>query len=100
MVQYGKVPAGIARALLLIGETMPQRAAALTAPLLVVHGAEDRLISIDGSRRLIEAVEPLRHRRFALQLQRLGDGGLHAGGQLVSADAGAQGRIVGIFDAG
>jgi alpha-beta hydrolase superfamily lysophospholipase len=56
LVHHGKVPAGIARALLLIGETMPQRAAALTAPLLVVHGAEDRLISVDGSRRLVEAV--------------------------------------------
>jgi acylglycerol lipase len=56
LVHHGKVPAGIARALLLIGETMPQRAAALTAPLLVVHGGEDRLISVDGSRRLVEAV--------------------------------------------
>jgi alpha-beta hydrolase superfamily lysophospholipase len=56
LVHHGKVPAGIARALLLIGETMPQRAAALTTPLLVVHGAEDRLISVDGSRRLVEAV--------------------------------------------
>jgi alpha-beta hydrolase superfamily lysophospholipase len=56
LVHHGKVPAGIARTLLLIGETMPQRAAALTAPLLVVHGAEDRLISVDGSRRLVEAV--------------------------------------------
>jgi alpha-beta hydrolase superfamily lysophospholipase len=56
LVHHGKVPAGIARALLLIGETMPQRAAALTAPLLVVHGAEDRLIAVDGSRRLVEAV--------------------------------------------
>jgi acylglycerol lipase len=56
LVHHGKVPAGIARALLLIAETMPQRAAALTAPLLVVHGAEDRLISVDGSRRLVGAV--------------------------------------------
>ncbi|MGH3558796.1 MAG: serine aminopeptidase domain-containing protein, partial [Mycobacterium sp.] len=29
---------------------------ALTAPLLVVHGSEDRLIAIDGSRRLVDAV--------------------------------------------
>jgi alpha-beta hydrolase superfamily lysophospholipase len=56
LVHHGKVPAGIARALLLVGETMPQRAPALTAPLLVVHGSEDRLITVDGSRRLAEAV--------------------------------------------
>jgi alpha-beta hydrolase superfamily lysophospholipase len=56
LVHHGKVPAGIARALLLIGETMPQRAAALRSPMLVVHGSEDRLIAVDGSRRLVEAV--------------------------------------------
>ena len=56
LVHHGKVPAGIARALLLVGETMPQRAPALTAPLLVVHGVEDRLISVEGSRQLVECV--------------------------------------------
>ena len=56
LVHHGKVPAGIARALLTVGETMPQRAAALTAPLLVVHGSDDRLIPVDGSRQLVEAV--------------------------------------------
>ncbi len=56
LVYHGKVPAGIARALVVVGETMPQRAAALTAPLLVVHGSEDRLIDVDGSRQLVEAV--------------------------------------------
>ena len=56
LVHHGKVPAGIARALLLVGETMPQRAAALTAPLLIVHGVDDRLICIDGSRELVECV--------------------------------------------
>jgi len=56
LVHHGKVPAGVARALLLVGETMPQRAPALTAPLLVVHGSQDRLVSVDGSRRLVEAV--------------------------------------------
>ena len=38
LVHHGKLPAGIARALMGVGETMPQRAAAMTAPLLVVHG--------------------------------------------------------------
>ena len=35
---------------------MPQRAPALTAPLLVVHGSDDRLIPVEGSRRLVECV--------------------------------------------
>ena len=56
LVYHGKVPAGVARALLQVGETMPQRAPALTAPLLVVHGDADRLIPVDGSRRLVECV--------------------------------------------
>jgi alpha-beta hydrolase superfamily lysophospholipase len=56
LVYHGKVPAGIGRALLLVGETMPQRAAALTAPLLVVHGSDDRLIPVEGSHQLVEAV--------------------------------------------
>lgn len=56
LVYHGKVPTGIGRALLQVGETMPQRAPALTAPLLVVHGAEDHLIPVAGSRRLVECV--------------------------------------------
>lgn len=56
LVYHGKVPAGIGRALLQVGETMPRRAPALTAPLLVVHGADDRLIPVEGSRRLVECV--------------------------------------------
>jgi alpha-beta hydrolase superfamily lysophospholipase len=56
LVYHGKVPAGVGRALLQVGETMEQRAPALTAPLLVVHGSEDRLIPVEGSRRLIGSV--------------------------------------------
>lgn len=56
LVYHGKLPAGIARALIGVGETMPQRASAITAPLLVVHGEQDRLIPVQGSRRLIECV--------------------------------------------
>jgi alpha-beta hydrolase superfamily lysophospholipase len=56
LVYHGKVPGGIARTLLLVGETMPQRAASLTAPLLVVHGSEDRLIPEIGSHQLVDAV--------------------------------------------
>jgi alpha-beta hydrolase superfamily lysophospholipase len=56
MVHHGKLPAGIAKALLNVGETMPQRASELTAPLLVVHGEQDKLIPVDGSRRLMDCV--------------------------------------------
>jgi alpha-beta hydrolase superfamily lysophospholipase len=56
LVYHGKIPGGVARTLLLVGETMPQRAASLTAPLLVIHGSDDRLIPVEGSRHLVEAV--------------------------------------------
>jgi alpha-beta hydrolase superfamily lysophospholipase len=56
LVYHGRVPTGIGRILLQVGETMPQRAPALTAPLLVVHGSDDRLIPVAGSRRLVECV--------------------------------------------
>jgi alpha-beta hydrolase superfamily lysophospholipase len=56
LVHHGKIPAGIAKALLKVGETMPQRARSLTAPLLVVHGAEDRLVPAAGSELLVECV--------------------------------------------
>ena len=59
LVYHGKMPAGIAKALIGVGETMPQRAASLTAPLLIVHGAEDKLIPVEGSRRLLECVGPI-----------------------------------------
>ena len=56
LVHHGKLPAGVAKALIGVGETMPQRAAALTAPLLVVHGGQDTLIPVAGSERLVECV--------------------------------------------
>lgn len=56
LVHHGKLPAGIGRALIGVGETMPQRAAALTAPLLVVHGDHDKLIPVGGSRKLVDCV--------------------------------------------
>jgi alpha-beta hydrolase superfamily lysophospholipase len=56
LVHHGKLPAGIARALIGVGETMPQHAAAITAPLLVVHGEQDKLIPVEGSKRLVECV--------------------------------------------
>jgi alpha-beta hydrolase superfamily lysophospholipase len=56
LVHHGRLPAGIARALIGVGETMPQRAGALAAPLLVVHGEQDKLIPVKGSRHLVECV--------------------------------------------
>jgi len=56
LVHHGKLPAGIARALIGVGETMPRRAGALTAPLLIVHGEDDKLIPVAGSRHLMECV--------------------------------------------
>ena len=56
MVHQGRLPAGIGKALIGVGTTMPARAAALTAPLLVVHGGQDKLIPVDGSRRLLQCV--------------------------------------------
>ena len=56
LVHHGKLPAGIAKALLQVGDTMPQRASALTAPLLIVHGEQDKLIPVQGSEHLVECV--------------------------------------------
>ncbi|BBY63723.1 alpha/beta hydrolase [Mycolicibacterium helvum] len=56
LVHHGKIPAGIAKALVTVGEAMPQRARELTAPLLVVHGAEDALVAASGSELLVDCV--------------------------------------------
>ncbi|MGB3482916.1 MAG: lysophospholipase [Mycobacterium sp.] len=56
LVHQGKVPAGVARALLLVSDTMPARANAFTKPLLAVHGEQDRLVLASGSERLVECV--------------------------------------------
>lgn len=56
LVYRGKIPAGIGKALLLLGENMPKKAPGITAPLLVVHGEDDQLVSAEGSRRLMECV--------------------------------------------
>jgi alpha-beta hydrolase superfamily lysophospholipase len=56
LVYRGKIPAGIGKALLLVGERMPKHAPGITAPLLVVHGEDDQLVSAEGSRRLVKCV--------------------------------------------
>src|SRR6185369_7876804 len=48
---------------------------------------------------LIDAVELLRRRGFLVELKRLGNGRLHAEGQLIRLDPGSQGRGVGVVDA-
>ncbi|HLR99250.1 MAG TPA: lysophospholipase [Mycolicibacillus parakoreensis] len=53
LVHHGKVPAGVARALLVVGENMPRWASALHTPLLVVHGGRDQLVPVAGSRDLV-----------------------------------------------
>lgn len=56
LVWHGKVPAGIARALMLVGESMPRQARAITKPVLVVHGSDDRLVPAAGSERMVECL--------------------------------------------
>lgn len=56
LVYRGKIPAGIGKALLIVGETMERTAPGITAPLLVVHGEDDQLVSAAGSRRLVECI--------------------------------------------
>ena len=56
MVHHGKMPAGIAKAVLEVGDTMPQHASAPTAPLLIVHGEQDKLVPVQGSQHLVECV--------------------------------------------
>ena len=56
LVFHGKVPAGIGKALLHVGESMPKRAKAITVPLLVVHGESDHLVPVAGSYRLVDEV--------------------------------------------
>jgi alpha-beta hydrolase superfamily lysophospholipase len=50
MVFHGKVPAGLAGALLRRMDTFPARLPQLRIPVLVLHGADDRLTSPEGSR--------------------------------------------------
>jgi len=56
LVHRGKVPAGIGKALLVVGERMHVMAPGITAPLLVVHGEQDKLVAAEGSRRLVKHV--------------------------------------------
>ena len=56
LVYRGKIPAGIDKALLVVGETMPRLAGGISAPLLVVHGGQDKLVAAAGSQTLVQCV--------------------------------------------
>lgn len=50
LVYNGKIPAGLGAALFGAMSTFPDRYPTLHLPILVMHGTEDRLTNIDGSR--------------------------------------------------
>lgn len=52
LVYTGKIPAGLGAALISRMETFPARYKELTVPVLVMHGTDDRLADIGGSRTL------------------------------------------------
>jgi lysophospholipase len=52
LVYNGKITAGMGAALIGALERFPERYESLTLPVLVMHGTEDRLTDIEGSRQL------------------------------------------------
>jgi len=52
LVYNGKIAAGLGAALIDAMDTFPDRYATLTVPILIMHGTEDRLTNIEGSREL------------------------------------------------
>lgn len=52
LVHHGKVPAGIARGLVVNAESLPARLPGLRIPLLLLHGGEDGLVNVNGSRMI------------------------------------------------
>ncbi len=52
LVFTGKIAAGLGAALLDAMDTFPERYPSLTLPILMMHGTEDRLTNIEGSREL------------------------------------------------
>jgi lysophospholipase len=52
LVHHGKVPAGIARGMVVNAESLPGRLPALRIPLLLLHGGEDGLANVNGSRMI------------------------------------------------
>ncbi|MFC9789127.1 alpha/beta hydrolase [Rhodococcus sp. NPDC127528] len=56
LVHHGKVPAGIARGLIVNAESLPERLPTLRIPLLLLHGSEDGLVNVNGSRMIAATV--------------------------------------------
>lgn len=52
LVHHGKVKAGIGRGMILAAESFPARLPSLTIPVLLLHGTEDRLADVSGSRMI------------------------------------------------
>ncbi len=52
LVFTGKISAGLGAALLDAMDTFPARYASLSLPILLLHGSEDRLTNIEGTREL------------------------------------------------
>jgi alpha-beta hydrolase superfamily lysophospholipase len=52
LVYTGKISAGLGAALLDAMDTFPDRYSSLSLPILLLHGSEDRLTNIEGSREL------------------------------------------------
>ncbi|MFM1722712.1 lysophospholipase [Rhodococcus sp. PAM 2766] len=52
LVHHGKVKAGIARGMIIAAESFPARLPSLTLPVLLLHGTEDHLADISGSRMI------------------------------------------------
>ena len=55
LVYHGLVKARMAAQLLVAGRCALERAAALSAPMLILHGGEDQIASVTGARELHEA---------------------------------------------
>jgi alpha-beta hydrolase superfamily lysophospholipase len=54
LVHHGKLPVRTVAEIADATEAFPEQVGNLTLPLLVVHGSEDRLVSVEGSRMVHE----------------------------------------------
>ena len=54
LVHHGKLPVRTVAEIAAATEAFPEQVGSLTLPLLLVHGSEDRLVSVQGSRMVYE----------------------------------------------
>ena len=52
LVHHGKVPAGVARGMIVNAESLPARLPSLSVPVLLLHGELDGLANVTGSRMI------------------------------------------------